>query len=145
MTELERVEENTSGESPPPVELRVVGRCADAPRVLERIRHIMRIVAEKRQDDEVWPTGPWWRENLPSWFTSSFRPTEEPSRHPDDWDLDSWLYVIKSPEWQWWSCLAEHDRYIIKLQAYAYPYAIGVFEHLARVAGADVVEITEEG
>lgn len=145
MTEADRVEQNIGGETPPPVEVRLVGRCGEPRRALGRLREVMKIVAAQRQDGGGWPADAWWREHLPPWFTNSFlgHTIEDIVNTPGLWDFESWLDAIKSPEWEWWSSCVEPDHWVVKLSAHSYPYVIGPLEYLARVAGTENVEVTE--
>lgn len=143
MTEPERVDRLITGETPPPVHLRIVGRCTDAPGTLERIRHVMRTVASQRvhrEEGGEWPAEAWWHEHLPTWFFDSF---EQVLENEHMWHIDSWADAMKAPGWEWWSSSSEPGRLVINLWVDSWPYAIGVFEYLVRVAGTDDIEITE--
>lgn len=153
MEEPARIERNIKGEPAPPVEVRVIGRSNHPHDAITRIREVMRLVAEQRvldaeaetEDSETWPSPAWWRQHLPSWFLDTFKghTLEEILEDEDLWDYESWVDAIKAPGWEWWSSSVEPDRWTIKLWADSWPYAIEVFEYLARVAGTDDIQITE--
>lgn len=153
MTFLEepaRIERNLNSEPAPPVEVRCIGRSVHPHDAIIRIREVMKLVAEQRvldteaeaEDRETWPSPTWWRQHLPSWFVQILEDRATAAGRPR-WSVESWVAAIKAPGWEWWSSSVEPGRWIIKLWADSWPYAIGVFEYLARVAGTDDVEITE--
>jgi len=144
-TELERIETLVSGETPPPVAVRVVAEVVggDPAASLERVKQVMRVVAEKRGDK--WPSDSWWRANLPNWLLDSFEghTDEELLRNPALWDFESWLDAMKNPGWIWWSSAVEDSGWRISLCAFTDPFSIGALEYLARVAGGGTISIEE--
>lgn len=142
--ERNRIDANRRGEPAPPTEVRLVARAdGDPGPSLNRVREIMRTVAEQRA--QVWPDDKWWEAHLPQWFVEPFRDRTMESilRDPEIWDFGSWLDAIKSPGWVWWSSELQPDHWTIRLCALSDPFSIGPLEYLARAAGAVRVEVQE--
>lgn len=128
LTERERLDALTSGEAPPPVAVRVVGWSRDAGVALERVREVMRLVAQKREGG--WPGDEWWRDNLPRWFLDSFEghTEEDLLRDRSLWDFGSWLDAMKDPGWTWWSSSVLAGEWRANLSAYTDPFSVGPLE-----------------
>ncbi len=143
LTESERVDKLTAGEAPPPVWVRVVGQGGDPVVTLERVKEVMRLVVQERE--EGWPGDDWWRSNLPPWFLQSFEGHTEEELLRDDslWDFGSWLDAMKDPGWTWWSSLVREDTWHANLSAHTDPFSVGPLEYLARAAGAESVSVRE--
>lgn len=142
-SEARRIEENVSGETPPPVWVRVRGVCREtAVESLERVREVMKLVSSRRA--RGWSDDERWKEDLPRWFVDSFgHDVEEIVREPALWDFGSWLDAMKGPGWEWWSCVNDDDGWVVNLMAYSDPYSIEPLVYLCRTAGADTVSISE--
>lgn len=145
LSELKRISGYVEGEVPPPVCVRVVGRCAaGAADCLERVKEVMRIVAAQPQDS--WPQEVRWRQLLPTWFVAFFenRSLEEILADESLWHFESWLDAMRLRGWEWWSSkLKDEATWEVSLAAFEWPYSLGPLEFLARVSGAFEVEIEE--
>ena len=143
-SERERIQRNVSGETPPPVEVRMecdVG--TDVHDALLRVREVMTFVASRRMLE--WPDDAWWKSRLPSWFLCSFEghSIDDILEDPSLWDFGSWLDAMKSPGWEWWSSSMGVAMYTIWVSTSVQPYSIEPLCYLCRVAGADAVSLSE--
>ncbi|WP_125468808.1 hypothetical protein [Methylomagnum ishizawai] len=140
--ELERIDNNISGEPPPEVWVKIIGRCDNPVECLENIKGVQRIISSVRTRD--WPDDEWWKDSLPRWFVETFnKPIDEIIANKDLWDFGSWIDAIKNPGWEWWSSRLLDDRWEINLQAIEDPFSIGPLVYIARTAGSTQIEITE--
>jgi hypothetical protein len=143
--QVERIEQYTSGEIPPPVALRLRFASGTRPEgVLNRTRQVMRQVAVAQRGD--WPTDDDWRRRLPAWFLRSFEGHNWDELIADSslWDFGSWLDAMKGPGWEWWSSEVCNDEGIVRCVAYADPYGVEPLEFLLRSAGALEVDFKED-
>lgn len=142
--QFERIDQNTSGEAPPAVGLRLQFLSAARPEdVLARTRQVMRLVAAVQQGK--WPTDEEWRRRLPEWFLHTFErhSVDQLMANPNLWDFGSWLDAMKHPGWEWWSSGASDTGGIVRCVAHADPYAVEPLIYLIRSAGASEVEFEE--
>ncbi len=145
LSEKQRVEQLTNSEPSPPVEVRLHAQTHDDPvRSLSRVREVMAIVAEQH-DAGAWPDDEWWKIRLPNWFVGPFegRTINEVMKDPTLWDFGSWLDVMKSPGWQWWSSGTAPDGWVLRLRALSDPYSIEPLEYLARASGGTSLAVEE--
>ena len=143
-SEIERVDQYTSGEVPPRIGLRFVGNCQkSAHTTLGRIRSVMKIVAIRRSS--TWPDDAWWKAHLPDWFATNtkWRPLEVPLSVKDSWDFGSWLDAMKMTGWEWWSGVACENRVQVNLCAFEWPYSVDPMEHLIWMSGASDISFEE--
>lgn len=140
-----RIELNTSGEAPPVVALQLRFTSPTGPEnVLERTRHVMRLVAAVGA--ATWPTDEEWRLRLPEWFLHTFEghSTDQLMTDPNLWDFGSWLDAMKRPGWEWWSSAVSDTVGIVRCAADSDPYSIEPLIYLLRSAGASEVEFEEK-
>jgi hypothetical protein len=143
--QYERIERNISGETPPAVALRLRFRSPTGPEnVLERIRHVMRLVAAAGKS--AWPTDEEWRRRLPEWFLCTFEghSVDQLMTDPNLWGFGSWLDAMKHPGWEWWSSAASEREGVVRCSADSDPYSIEPLIYLLRSAGASEVDFEEE-
>ena len=144
-TEPQRVSAYVGGEAPPPVCVRVVGRCpAGAAESLERVKEVMRVVAAQAHDR--WPQERRWRQLLPTWFVELFENLSLDEILADEslWHFESWLEAMRLRGWEWWSSKLEDEvTWKVFLTAFEWPYRVGPLEYLAKVSGASELEIEE--
>lgn len=143
--QLERIDCNLSGETPPPVALQIRFAVRTvAKEVLDRCRHVMSLIAAAQRDG--WRSDEEWRLLLPGWFLSSFdgHSLDELIANPMLWDFGSWLDAMKTPGWEWWSSCADDKIGMVRCVAYRMPFAIEPLLYLLRSAGASEVEFKEE-
>ena len=143
-TEAERIEQNVSGEVPPPVEVRLACTSSNWSGVsVSRVREVMMVVASKRTTD--WPDDSWWVNRLPSWFLGSFEghSIDDILQNSDLWDFGSWLDAMKHPGWEWWSSSTGEGGWTIRVCAHSDPYSIEPLAYLCKAAGADTVSIEQ--
>lgn len=143
--ERQRVSGNVDGEAPPPVCVRVVGRCpAGAAESLERVKEVMEVVAAQAHDS--WPEQARWRQLLPTWFVELFENLSLDEILADEslWHFESWVEAMRLRGWEWWSSKLEDDgTWKVFLMAFEWPYSLGPLEYLARVSGASELEFEE--
>ena len=139
-----RIEQDISGEAAPAVALQLRFTSAGRTGVLERTRHVMRLVAAAQETE--WPADEEWRRRLPEWFVRTFEghSLDELMANQNIWTFGSWLDAMKHPGWEWWSSAATGNEGIVRCVAHADPYAIEPLIYLLRSAGASDVEFDEE-
>ncbi len=145
MDQTERIQRFTRGEVPPPVRLRLrFSSTTSAGPVLEKARHVMRLVASAQRNE--WFSDENWKNLLPDWFVRSFEghSTEQLLHDSTLWDFGSWLDAMKNPGWEWWSCEERGQEGTVWCTAHSNPYSIEPLMYVLRTAGASDVDFHQE-
>ena len=143
VTEIERIEQNVSGEKPTGAVVTMSFSSSSPKETLGKIISVLIVVLKALRKDD-WPEDIWWKENLPEWFTASFdHSLEEIMRDDSLWDFGSWIDAIKFRGWEWWSSEASDKTLKIYIQAQDDPYVIEAFEYAVSVSGGNNIVIAE--
>lgn len=149
--EQELVHFNThlAGERPPsPAWVLDLELQQDADECFGRIRDVVQTILLRPR--ERWPADAQWRELLPPWFTAKtpsisreeaereLMATPREEWHLLPWDFGSWLDAIHNRGWRWWSCQRVDQRLIVYLVLEDWPASLEAFEHILKVAGAQI-------
>lgn len=141
--QLGRIDGFIQAEPAPPVRLTIGFTSSDSALVLDRVRSVMRQVAEAQS--RSWPNDDQWLTSLPGWLSRGFEghPLSEILANSNLWDFGSWLDAMKFPGWEWWSSGTSDGRGVVECSAHAMPYAIEPLFFLLRVAGAEDIVLVE--